>query len=412
MLLADAEPPSGPAVLVVNYPASLLDTLILIAAFQRHVTCLLEPPILSGPLRMSAARSLDMMTYELQHETWPGIFQSSIETLTRGGTILIFAKQFLDRSEAPVGFARAGAEIATTAGVPAYPVHVFFPVPPSRTDELLIHVDSPLFPAAGASPEDFESRVRAFDAEIERACHRNPFRIQPEDVEYFLAGVEDVMREEFAEKWATRPHSKQKVEDFELSPFLVKVVNELNRSHPGRLVALGEALWSYRKARRLLALAAFRAETAGQWFRRWWRRLAVGVEAVVGFPVACYGFLNLLPAWLLLRLVGVFRRGLWNATPGEWTTRILVALVCYAVQIALAAHFLPRSEAGYYAPSLPISGAYLLRYLWLFDHRARVVAFTLTKQRRLHRLRHMRKKFIAELTRDGDRYASASKIAH
>ncbi len=408
------ETASGPAVLVVNHPASFLDALLLIASFQRHIVCLLDREILTGPLRMLGARSLNMVGYEFQDEVWPAVLQFSLDTLSRGGVILIFASPILARSEAEAEFAPAGAEIAAKAGVPVHPVHLFFPVPPSQTDEILVDVDDPLFPDEPVPPnrKDSESRRRAFDLEIQRACRQNPFRLQPEELEYFLQGVEEVMREDFAERWARRPDSKQNVEDFELSPFLVKMVDELNRSHPGRLVALNEALSVYRESRRRAALAVFRAETAGQWRKNWWRRLAAWCESVAGFPVACYGLLNLLAAWLLLHVLGLFRRGLWNATPGEWAARVLVALGCYAGQIAVAAHFLTRSEAGYYAPSLPISGAYLLRYLWLLDHRTRVLALTLDRPARFQRLRRMRRKFIAELKQDGDRYAALSKIAH
>jgi hypothetical protein len=405
---------SGPAVLVVNHPTSFLDALILIAAFQRRVTCFLDRPFLRSPLRMLAARTLDMTAFEFRDEAWPAILQFSQETLNRGRLILVFATQASRHSEVESAFAPAGAEIAAKAGVPAHPVHLFFPVPPSRMSELLIHVDGPLYAGetVPGNGEESSHRIRAFDAAIRHACRQNPFRLQPEDVDHFLVGVEGVMREDFAERWSKRPNSKQKLEDFELSPFLVKVVRELNRSHPGRLAALSEALESYREARRRAALAVLRAKTAGPWFRSWWQRLAVWCESVAGFPVACYGLLNLLIVWLLLRLFGLLRRGLWNATSREWTMRTLVALACYAGQIALAAHFLPRSEAGYYAPSLPISGAYLLRYLWLLDHRTRVVALGLEKQPRSQHLRRMRHRLIAELKRDEDRYAALSKIAH
>ncbi len=414
VLRAETALVSGPAVLVVNHPTSFLDALILIAAFQRRVTCFLDRPFLRGPLRMLAARTLDITAFEFRDEAWPAILQFSQETLNRGRLILVFATQALRHSEAEPAFAPAGAEIAAKADVPAHPVHLFFPVPPSRMSELLIHVDGPLYASetVPGNGEESSNRIRAFDAAIRHACRQNPFRLQPEDVDHFLVGVEGVMREDFAERWSKRPNSKQKLEDFELSPFLVKVVRELNRSHPGRLAALSESLESYREARRRAALAILRAKTAGPWFRSWWRRLAVWCESVAGFPVACYGLLNLLIVWLLLRLLGLLRRGLWNATPREWTMRTLVALACYASQIALAAHFLPRSEAGYYAPSLPISGAYLLRYLWLLDHRTRVVALGLDKQPRFQHLRRMRHRLVAELKRDEDRYAAVSKIAH
>ena len=42
----------------------------------------------------------------------------------------------------------------------------------------------------------------------------------------------------------------------------------------------------------------------------------------------------------------------------EWTLRGAVTLGFYAVQIFLVAHWRGRAAAGYYAPTLPVSGAY------------------------------------------------------
>jgi hypothetical protein len=87
----------------------------------------------------------------------------------------------------------------------------------------------------------------------------------------------------------------------------------------------------------------------------------------------------------------------------------MVTLVCYGGQIALAAYFLPRWEAGYYAPSLPISGAYLLRYVWLLQNRTSILSLSLDKRKRLRKLR---KNLIEELKHDQDRFAAIWKIAH
>jgi hypothetical protein len=121
---------------------------------------------------------------------------------------------------------------------------------------------------------------------------------------------------------------------------------------------------------------------------------------------------NLLIAWLVLRILGLFRNGLWNASAGVWIARGIVTVICYGGQVALVACFLPRSQVGYYAPSLPISGAYFLRYLWLLENRANVVALSWQNRKRAQRLRRMRNNLIEELKRDQDRFAVIWKIAH
>lgn len=415
--ILQAESLSGPALLVVNHPPRLVDALIVIAAFERPVHCLLERERLGGWLSRWCARRLGFITCDFQ-EDWTPALEACCSILNRGGIVLVFARQRAAEPES--GFAPEAAEIALEADahmlsdllLPVHPLHIFLPVPPSRLEELLIHLDAPLSTIDGAwvKENELEARIRAIDRELEQACSRNPFRLQPTDLERFIKGLEGVMREDFEETWSRRANWKQKVEDFELSPFLVRLANQLNSGHPGRLVALNEALQAYQEAKRRAALSTFRMETGEAWFKSWWRRLPAWVESVVGFPIACYGLLNLLIAWLLIWLLGLFRKGLWEATPGEWTARVLIALGCYAGQIALAAHFLPRVEAGYYAPSLLLSGAYLLRYLWLVEHRTKVLLET---QGHGHtRLRQMRKTLIEELKQDQDRYAALWKIAH
>jgi hypothetical protein len=419
VLQAESFSEPGTTILVVNHPSSFLDALILIAALERQVTCLLEREFVRGPARRLLARSLGMIEFGFQDEQWSSVLESSYEVLSRGGAILTFAKQQSASSDEPATFAPAAAAIAVEAlsGVAALPqvvvrvVHLFLPVSRLQSGELLIHIDAAvsLGTIMLATESGSDRSMKALDSELERVSRQNPFRLQPEALEQFLAGIEGIVREDFEENWERRANSKQKVEDFELSPFLVKLVNQLNYAHPGRLVGLGEALQAYREFRRRSALTSLRAEISGQWLRSPLRRAAVWLETVVGFPVACYGLLNLLIAWSLLRALGLLSKGLWNATAGEWTARVMVTLVCYGGQIALAAYFLPRWEAGYYAPSLPISGAYLLRYVWLLQNRTSILSLSLDKRKRLRKLR---KNLIEELKHDQDRFAAIWKIAH
>ncbi|MGH9378476.1 MAG: lysophospholipid acyltransferase family protein [Terriglobia bacterium] len=423
VLREDSLPSSGPALLVVNHPPGLVETLILVAALKRQVHCLLDQALLTGPLERLAAKSLGVIPYEFQGEDWPAVLESVCRIFSREGTVLIFVRLPAAAAGATTrGFAPEAAEVALEAEaylarevpLPIFPVHPFLPAHPSTAGELLIHVDHSLSApdAPWRAEEDLDKGIRMLDEKIEKACSESPFRLQPEQVEQFIAGLETVMREDFSESWSRRVNWKQKVEDFDLSPFLVKLTHQLNYGHPGRLAALNEALRNYEERKRRAALGALKAETAGAWRANRWRRLAVWIETVAGFPIAAYGLLNLLAAWFVLRVAALMKNGLWVATPKEWATRVVIVLVCYAGQVGLAAHFLPRAEAGYYAPSLLLSGAYLLRYLWLLEHRTSALAGAMGGHSRAARLRRLRKALIDELKLDQDRYVSAWKIAH
>ncbi|HEX5484062.1 MAG TPA: 1-acyl-sn-glycerol-3-phosphate acyltransferase [Terriglobia bacterium] len=422
VLNSEAISRSGPALLVVNHLSGFAGALILNAAFDRPVHCLLEHGRLKGLLARACAHSLGVITYEYEGESWPSTLQACCEILDHEGLVVAFARQQASNLEDSVGFAPEAAELALEAQaylergapLPIHPVNLFLPAPPSQSSEVMVRVGAPLsgISRTGALEAGMVRTFKAIDGEIERACRQNPFRLRPEDMAQFTANLEEVMREDFAESWERRAHWKQKVEDFELSPFLVRLLNQLNSGHPGRLVALRESLQAYREARRQNALFRLKTEMAGEWSQSKWRRLAGWIETLLGFPVACYGFLNLLIAWLVIHLSGLLRKGLWDATPREWAVRGGIVLACYAGQIALAAHFLPREEVGYYAPSLFLSGGYFLRYVWLVEHRSKLLIHAAGKSRRAAKLRQLRKMLIGELKRDQDRYATIWKIAH
>lgn len=421
VLREESLPPEGPVLLVVNHPPGFLEALVLVAALKRQVHCMVDQSLLAGPIERLIAKLLGIVTYEFQGDDWAAALEAICRIFSQEGMVLVFVRPQTTGSGAARGFAPEAAEAAIEAEgylgrqapLPVFPVHLFLPSASSAAGEVLIHIDEPLS-AQGApwqAQQDLEKSIRAIDEAIEKACCSGPFRLQPDQVAQFISGLEAVMREDFAESWSHRPNWKQKVEDFDLSPYLIRLTHRLNYGNPGRLAAHNEALRHYQERKRRMALGALRAETAGEWPKSGWKRFAVWIETVVGFPIALYGLLNLIPAWIVARIAGLMKKGLWDATSREWIIRVAIALACYAGQVALAAHFLPRAAAGYYAPSLVLSGVYLLRYLWLWEHRTTVLAGAMDGFRRAESLRRLRKLLIDELKRDQDRYLPTWKAA-
>ncbi|MGH9407427.1 MAG: 1-acyl-sn-glycerol-3-phosphate acyltransferase [Terriglobia bacterium] len=411
-------PRSGPVLLVVNHPAGFVEALIVIAGLNRRIHCLLDRSLLRGPFERIMARLLGMIPYNFEGEDWPAIFDSVSRLFSREEAVLVFARRAVETGryapEAATVAIEAEDYLAREAPLPVIPVHLFIPAPPSGAGEILIYIGPSLSPADApwTREPDLDQSIRLLDEQIGKACCENPFRLQPEQVGQFISGLESLMREELADEWSQRPNWKQRVEDFDISPFFVRLAHQLNYGHPGRLVAVNESLRNYEERKRRDALHALRVETAGPWSKSPGRRLAAWIETIVGFPVACYGLLNSLVAWFVLWLAGLMNRGLWEATPKEWVARAVVAAACYAGQIALAAHFLARADVGYYAPSVFISGAYVLRYLRLLERRTRVLTGPAAARRELARRRRMRRALIGELKRDQDRYAAVLKVAH
>lgn len=413
---------AGPAVLLINHPASFLDALILVAAWERHVHCLLDRGLLRGVWRGLFARGLNMIPCSMAAEGWRQSLEAGCDVLTQGGVVLIFAEQRAVSPGEPWRLALAAATIALEAearksnqlGLAIFPVHLFLPVAQLQSSELLIHVDGPVltreFLSRGASAGS--ERAKTLSSALEAACGKNVFGLQPSDVRLFLSDIEEVLRVDLEEDFASRPNWKQKAEGFELSRFVAECAEKLNGSNPGRLVALRESLDAYREAQRRSSLARLEAETAGDWVNSAGWRIEGWFESAVGFPVAAFGLLNHLLAGILLYSTGLMKIERGREQTSRWFARILVTLVCYALQILLCAHWLGRAAAGYYTVLLPLSGAYLWRYGWLLRRRTRLLLRAALGPRKAARLARMRKEFVAEVDAARDAYAELLGLAH
>lgn len=395
----------GPALLAVSHPASFLDALIMIAAFEPPVRCLLERKFVQSFWSRALARGLEIVVFEPELGSWRPTVEACEAVLAGQGNVLVFADQRTSVPGEQAGLAVTAASIAVEAEarhaghllLRLYPAHLFLPVERAQARELLIYVDTPLTPQevrlqAGG---ELAHQVRALAAAIENNWRENAFRLQPQDLDRFLADLEEVLRAELEEDWASRPGWKQTADGFSLSRFVVEWAEQLNSLNPGRLVTVRESLNAWREARRRAALRQFEVELAADWLKSPLRRLGIWLETLAGFPIALYGFINHLVILLALRLAGSFQPDNPRERNVEWAIRGGVVLACYVVQTLLVAHFGSRALAGYYLPTLPVAGAYAWRYAWLISHQTRLAYWAARGPRETARLRAERREFVA-----------------
>ncbi len=408
--------------LLISHPASFLDALILIAAFDRQMHCLLDRRLFRGPWRGLLARGLRMIADEREGAGRQATLDASCQVLAGRGAVVVFAEQQREEDEAPPRLALKAATLALESelrhsgqlGLAIFPTHLYLPVAPLQSSELLIHIDAPLYPLEFLPPgsEELSDRSRALATALEAACRQNAFRLQPGEVEQFLSDLEEVLRSDLEEDWASRPNWKQNVESFRLSRFVAEWVEEINYLNPGRLVALRKFLQAYREARRRWSLRQLRVETAGEWLKSRRRRMLVWGESVLSLPLAGWGMINHLLLWPLLSWSGLLKKNSGRSVKVEWLLRALAVLVCYAGQISLCGHWLGRSWAGYYALTLPLSGAYLWRYVWLLRSRTRLLLIAVRVPPQAAKLRRMRKELHREVNAARDVYADALGVPH
>ncbi len=350
------------------------------------------------------------------------VLEKCSNALAKREAVVVFAEPKKAGAGEPAQLALAAASIALDAetrhsrelGVNIFPIHLFLPVARPQSSELLIHVDAPLVVREflSASGGGLSERARALAAEVEKAFRQNVFGLRQRDFELFLSDLEEVLREDLEGHWATQPNWKQKSEGFDLSRFAAECVHQLNFLNPGRLVALRESLEVYREARRRGSLRRFEVEAAGAWLQSPWRRTWVWVESALGLPIATYGLINHLLAWIFLFWAGLLEKENGQAKRVKWIARTLVVLGCYAGQVLLCAALLGRREAGLYAPSLPFSGVVLWSYGWLVRRRTRLALAALRVPREARKLRRMRKDLLEQLNHVVHACAEMSGVAH
>ncbi len=419
LLRAENISDAGPVILAVSHPGSFLDSVLLIAAFDRPLRCVLDSSEMGGPLRTFAARLFRMIPRAEGDEGFSAVRAASIEALERGETVALFADFPSSELNGAGRHFRSASRLALEAEaqlagpLEVYPVDLLLPVGRAQTGELAIYVDAPLVPreylARFEGDESQAEHALALELDPSGQIRANAFALSPERLEFFYSDLEQALRAELAGRWAAKKNWKQNPEEFRLSGFVRDWSETMNALNPGRLLALGEWLSAWRERHRRCSLGEMLVGEASVWIRSAGARALVWAEVLLGFAPALCGAINHLPAAIALRLAGLHRHRPGRERTLEWILRSLVVAAFYAVQIFLCDRWLGRAAAGYYALALPASGLYLARYAWLLHRRARRLWMRARSQARAGRARRLREELLARLRSELDAYAKAER---
>jgi len=411
---------ADPALLVVSHPESFLDALILVAGFERTVRCLIPARLVRGLLQPLLARGLGMISFLPENR------QSALETcsvlLAEKAALVTFVEPSPADSAGESGLTTVAASIAVEAegrhagsfGLRLFPVHLFLPVGHTHTREVLIDIDQPELAQDYVSRAGGDRHVQEQELarKLESKCQENSFRLQPPALAEFLDDLEQALRDNLQEELRSHPERRQKLEGFELSRFVVQWAEQVNYLHPGLLVSLRESLGAWREACRRAALHRFEVEGAGAWLGGALGRGVVVLETVAGLAVACYGLVNHLVAIAILYWAGLFKKRSDRDKTTEWLWRGLVVLGSYIMEVLLVAHAWGRRGAGYYLPTLPLSGLYLWRYAWLLRHQARIAFLSLNLSAEAASTARLRKIFLQEVGQALNHHAEMLGLPH
>jgi hypothetical protein len=405
LLNSEVLPSSGAAILVVDHPANWREVLLVVAVFPRPVRCLINQELIQGWWRWGLARGLGMIPYAPGAEAWAPIAETCCGFLSYGELVAVFEHT---QTGEPDTHARRVAKLAFAAearhsgqpGVSLFPVHLLVPQVGSRVTETLVHADEPLFARDYFSPGISEQpgRLETLAAELERQGREHVFRPRREAVERFLDGLEATLKSELEDTWSSRPDGKQSVDGFRLDSNVSHWVEKASTSRPEQIIALQDLLDRCREDRRRWALSQLEVEAAA-WPKSPLKLAAVWFESLLGLPLAVYGLVNHLVIGLILLGAGLLKRGTGAGRTAKWLVVGLAALGIYVVQILIVDRFLGRAAAGYYAPSLPLSGAYIWRYRWLLRHRTRLVLVSSLRLPRQAAVERRKRKVIIDRLR-------------
>lgn len=397
----------GPAIFAVSHPPGLREAWLLATVFRLPVRFLLPESVVSGPLSRFVARRMGAILHESQKPVNEAALRKAIEVLAGNEALVMFADPDTTTQNPVAGLAATVAALVWRAEsqhggrrVAVHPVHFFLPQAGAASREILTYVDSPMVLApSGPGSTLLESERQAFAAGLESRLRENAFQLRPADIDYFLADLEVTLRSGLKEEWSSLPDWKQDAEGFTLSRQVADWVRQNNYLNPSLLVTLRSSLEDYRSLQRRCALRQLEVEQAGSSLRSIWVRAMLWTETILGLPIALFGLVNHLGIGLTLFLAGSLKKESLRPRSTEWAIRGVVALVFYAVQILLVAHWWGRSAAGYYAPALPVSGAYLWRYARLVRPQGHLLLITATLPSMKRKTREYRRRLREDLDR-------------
>ncbi len=404
---------SQAALLIANYPASFRAALLLAATIDRPVLFLLSSQNFRGPFRKLMGRGLGIIPAESTAEDTSLEMSFFTGALANWGAIALFTGESRTIRGQRTPDANLVAKVAAEAAkqqieLAIYALHGFLPFD-DRKIAPAVYVQGPI-QAQSAPPETSENYLEPAEQladAIQKNLEENVFALTVVEIEHFRCDIEDISHEDIEEEWSQLPDWKQQAGDLHLSGFVKQWVDEQNQADPGRLVALRNLVDDYREARRRCWMGRFMVETSGPWRKSVFQMALAWIECLLGLPAALYGLVNHAAAGLILFLAGLLKRSGKRDPKVEWLWRAFVVLGCYSVQILLFDLWQGRAAAGYYALTLPLSGAYLWRYLWLARNRGHLLLLQATLPHRSVRLLRTRENLLGNLEHEIARYAES-----
>lgn len=421
-------PGRGPAILACNHPNTMMDALLVGLRLGRRVRFLAKSTLFRGRFQGWFMRQLGALPVVRQSDVAEGsaenmevsnehTFARCHEALLAGDAIVIFPEGVSHAEPRLMPLRTGAARIALGAeaeggfelGVRMVPIGLNYRAPETFNSDVVIEVGASLDARdyADAWRKDTKEAVTSLTDDLEERMQALVMHLPDPELFDLVQAVDEVYSGRVLEQLGGDVHPTA------VTRRIGEVVVHFRDVDPGRVEQMRDHVRRYRTLLDDLQLPerALRYEADGP-RPGGGSRLVRGLTALLGAPVAFYGWLtNVIPYRLPRLAVRLMRPDLTEVSSLKLLAGIAAFLPSYALEVAAVGWLLdwdlPRLAA--FAVSLPLGGFFALRYgAWLSRQRVRLRLITvlLSRRRLLANALRMRSELISELDQAAEDYRS------
>ncbi len=424
-------PATGPALLCINHPNNLIDSLLVGAVLDRKVHYLATAALFRNPLLAHFLRACGVIpvyrktdapgTVSAREAANADAFAACHAAFDEGALVAIYpegtthAEARVQRIKTGAARIALGYEADRSGVLTVLPVGLSFEARKSFRGRVLVAFGEPIAvtPYLAAWRTDPVAAVDALTTTIQWAMEGQVVHVDRIDTAMLIRAVEELYRDELVRQLCEeRGLAERQIDVFRLSRTIADAANHFRAHEPERLESLWQRIRGYHAS-----LAAYHVKDEAvreRLTRRPARGRAVWTgEAIAGLPLFAYGaIVNALPYFV--------PRWIAHATARKETdyatTRLLASVVALPLFWGLETWLVFRAVGAAWALafllSLPVSGLIAFHYLRGIGALRRGVRFgvlALTRDTAARGLVAERATIIADLDRAKTDYLAATR---
>lgn len=424
-------PGSGPVLFVSNHPNSLTDAFVIGASVRRKVNFVATVQLFRfAPLRWVLLRCGVVPINRVKDDPRAmrsvlATFEACFKVLERGEAIAIFPEGIThddpQLKEVKTGAARMALELEQRhegkLGLRIVPVGLSFSAKDKYRSQVLVNFGEPIRVAdwSGGYAEKRHACIQGLSGEIEHRIQQQMLHLPRLERSRLVEAVKRLYLEQLKLGNVTIHEPVAPLsEELLLTQAIAKAVDFCVERHPERAAAFSRSLAHYETTLRRLKLpeeALVSGKDSGPMV---WRALAWTFVAVMGAPVALYGWIHrVLPyalVWMVTRKAEKKPKDRTHVSTAVIVAGLIIFGLFYAFYVLLCGHWFGWRLAGVYAVSLPLSGLaahYYLKHLRRLAASVRAMAILIRAPSAAAKIRTWRDTLVRQIEAEREAFLAA-----